>query len=216
MCEHAPDQLDFPQSVSLRNYELSLKVSCPDTNIHTTLLHTAGQTPCLLTASYRRQPVGSKIGVFPTRDRIRGRGWGESSGSRTEGELGLAMLSIYTCRAEHQSLEDVRQGDDALDAGALIHHHQPMHLAANTGNTVTDELQISPEVISKCTCVFAFSKPHFSFDYPVHNGLHRFHFVALHDSFEVLRAMLQSLCHRDVQVVVRLLSRQVLHTNTKK
>lgn len=39
------------------------------------------------------------------------------------------MLSIYTCRAEHQGLEDVRQGDDALDAGALVHHHQPMHLA---------------------------------------------------------------------------------------
>lgn len=30
--------------------------------------------------------------------------------------LRLALLSVYTCRAEHQSLEDVRQGDDALDA----------------------------------------------------------------------------------------------------
>ncbi len=126
-------------SLSLCDYELSLKVSCPDTNIHTTLLHIAGQTgrqaPCLCTASYRRQPAGGKIGVFPTRDRIRGRGWGESSGSRTEGELGLAMLSIYTCRAEHQGLEDVRQGDNALDAGALVHHHQPMYLAEKTRET---------------------------------------------------------------------------------
>ncbi len=51
---------------------------------HTTLLHTAasdnpaGQTgrqaPCPLTASYRRQPAANNRGMFPTRDRVRGRG----------------------------------------------------------------------------------------------------------------------------------------------
>lgn len=40
--------------------------------------------------------------------------------------------------------------------------------------------------------------------------------MALHDSFEVLRAMLQSLRHGNVQVVVRLLGSQVLHTQTLK
>lgn len=40
-------------------------------------------------------------GCFPTWDRVRGRGGGESTGSGAEGGVGLAMLSIYTCRAEH-------------------------------------------------------------------------------------------------------------------
>lgn len=59
------------------------------------------------------------------------------------------------------------------------------------------------------------SESHLSFDYPVHYGLHGFHLVALHDSFKVLRAMFQSLGHRDVQVVVRLLSSQVLRAKAK-
>lgn len=54
------------------------------------------------------------------------------------------------------------------------------------------------------------SAPHLSFDYPVHDGLHGFHLVTLHDSFEVLRAMFEGLRDRDVQVVVGLLSSQVL------
>lgn len=52
--------------------------------------------------------------------------WGE------RGELGLATLSIYTCGAEHQGLEDVGQGNDALDARVRVHHHQAMHLAEDT------------------------------------------------------------------------------------
>lgn len=40
----------------------------------------------------------------------------------------LALLGGHTCGAEHQRLEDVRQGDDALDVGVLVHHHQPVHL----------------------------------------------------------------------------------------
>lgn len=52
---------------------------------------------------------------------------------------------------------------------------------------------------------------YFSFHDPVHNRLHGFHFVALHDSFKVLGTMLQRLRHRNVQVVVGLLSSQVLH-----
>lgn len=54
-----------------------------------------------------------------------------------------------------------------------------------------------------------------SFDYPVHDRLHGFRLVTLYDSFEVLRAMLEGLCHCDVQVVVSLLSSQILHTNSK-
>lgn len=57
------------------------------------------------------------------------------------------------------------------------------------------------------------STSHFSFDDSVHDGLHRFRLMALHDSLEVLGAVFQSLRHRDVQVVVRLLSSQVLRTN---
>lgn len=37
--------------------------------------------------------------------------------------------------------------------------------------------------------IAVFSKSYFSFDYPVHDCLHRFHPVALHHSFKVLRAM---------------------------
>lgn len=57
---------------------------------------------------------------------------------------------------------------------------------------------------------------HFCFDYSVHNGLHRFHFVALNDSFKVLRAMFQGLRHADVQVIVRLLCSQVLQQREKE
>lgn len=49
------------------------------------------------------------------------------------------------------------------------------------------------------------------FDDPVHNCLHGFHFVALDDPFEVLRAMFEGLRHCDVQVVVGLLSSQILY-----
>lgn len=52
--------------------------------------------------------------------------------------------------------------------------------------------------------------PHLSLDDPVHDGLHGFHLVTLHDSFEVLRAVLEGLRDGDVQVVVGLLSSQVL------
>lgn len=51
---------------------------------------------------------------------------------------------------------------------------------------------------------------HLRFDDPVHDRLHGFHFVTLHHSFEVLRAMFEGLRHRDVQVVVGLLSSQIL------
>lgn len=50
--------------------------------------------------------------------------------------LRLTLLSIYTCRAEHQSLEDVWQRDDALNAGAIIYHHQSMHLTRDTTNKI--------------------------------------------------------------------------------
>ena len=44
----------------------------------------------------------------------------------------------------------------------------------------------------------------------VHDGLQGLQLVALHDSLKVLGAVLQRLGHRDVQVVVRFLRRQVL------
>lgn len=59
-------------------------------------------------------------------------GWGEGSGSRTEEGWRLTLLGVYTCGAEHQRLEDVRQGDDALDVGVLVNHHQSMHLNTHT------------------------------------------------------------------------------------
>ena len=37
-------------------------------------------------------------------------------------------LGVYTCRGEHQGLQDVRQGHDAHDPGILIHHNQPVDL----------------------------------------------------------------------------------------
>lgn len=104
----------------------------PGTKVHTTRLHTAAssrtnRTSGTMPATGDNQPE-VKQECFPTRDRVRGRGGERAQGPGTER---LAMLSIYTCRAEHQSLEDVRQGDDALYAGALVHHHQPMHLEQN-------------------------------------------------------------------------------------
>ena len=188
----------------------------PDTKVHTTRLHTAAssrtnRTSGTMPATGDNQPE-VKQACFPTRDRVRGRGGERAQGPGTER---LAMLSIYTCRAEHQSLEDIRQGDDALYAGALIHHHQPMHLEENTERWTWYQSEVISRWLNVCTPVCVWKKSHFSFDYSVHNGLHRLHFVALHDSFEVLRAMFQSLRHCDVQVVVRLLSSQVLWTNVK-
>lgn len=42
--------------------------------------------------------------------------------------VGLGILCVYTCGGEYQRLQDVRQGDDALDAGVIVHHYQPVHL----------------------------------------------------------------------------------------
>lgn len=49
---------------------------------------------------------------------------------------------------------------------------------------------------------------------PVHDGLQGLVSSALHHSLEVLRAVFQRLSHTRVQVVVRFLCRQVLHTIT--
>lgn len=46
----------------------------------------------------------------------------------------LGALDIYTCRGENQSLQDVRQGDDALDTRVLINHYKPVHLERDEGN----------------------------------------------------------------------------------
>lgn len=51
------------------------------------------------------------------------------------------MLSVYTCWAEHQGLQDVRQGDDALDGRAIIHHHQPMDLTHTHTSTHTHNVR---------------------------------------------------------------------------
>lgn len=51
---------------------------------------------------------------------------------------------------------------------------------------------------------------HLGLDDPVHDGFHGFRLVTLHYSFEVLRAVLEGLRDGDVQVVVGLLSSQVL------
>lgn len=53
-------------------------------------------------------------------------------------------------------------------------------------------------------------------DDPVHDGLQCLVLAALHDTFKVLRAVLQRLRHRHVQVVVGLLRRQVLLTHTQE
>lgn len=45
---------------------------------------------------------------------------------------------------------------------------------------------------------------------PVHDGIQCLQLVALHDSFKVLGPMSERLGHRQVQVVVGLLCRQVL------
>lgn len=40
----------------------------------------------------------------------------------------LGILCVYTCGGENQRLQDIRKRDDALDAGVIIHHYQPVHL----------------------------------------------------------------------------------------
>lgn len=45
----------------------------------------------------------------------------------------LGALDVYTCRGENQSLQDVRQGDDALDTRVLVYHHKPVHLEREEG-----------------------------------------------------------------------------------
>lgn len=62
-----------------------------------------------------------------------------------------------------------------------------------------------------CMCVCG---AYFRLHDAVHDGLQGLQPVALHDALKVLRAVLQRLGHRDVQVVVRLLRRQVLCTHT--
>lgn len=108
-----------------------------DATKHTTLLHNTassstsrdmdGHFASLEPAAGDNQQWVKQILFLPGTE-LEGRWGGESSGSRTERGLELTMLSIYTCRAEHQSLEDIWQGNNAFDTWALIHHHQPMHL----------------------------------------------------------------------------------------
>jgi len=87
-----------------------------------------------------------------------------------------------------------------------------MHLEGqHEHRDMTRQSSGSSPVQSMTTDVVPVSESHFSFDDSVHDGLHRFHFMALHDSFEVLRAVFESLRHRDVQVIVRLLGSQVLN-----
>lgn len=106
----------------------------------------AGHTPSLFSQSAAKSQTVS----IPTWNRLTGKMEGQrSSGSRTEGEFGLAMLSIYTCRAEHQSLEDVRQRNDALDTGTFIHHNQPMHLGKEGENVAVKADKTRPWIRSK-------------------------------------------------------------------
>lgn len=194
------------------------------------------QTSIASSCSQLQLTKDNEGGGFLPEGHVRGQGWG-SSGSGVDGGggegLSLALLCVYTCRPEHQSLEDVWQRDDALDAGALVYHHQPVHLVGDKQartHTVNLHLQrkilmiksnhknygkiISQSILATTNCRESIERAsYFSFHYPVHNRLHGFHFVALHDSFKVLGTMLQRLRHRDVQVVVGLLSSQVLHRN---
>lgn len=43
--------------------------------------------------------------------------------------VGLGILSVYTCGGEYQRLQNVRKGDDALNAGIIIHDYQSVHLS---------------------------------------------------------------------------------------
>lgn len=71
-------------------------------------------------------PAGKKVGVGGLGGCVDGEvgGWVDGEGSCGSS----SVLGVYTCGAEYQGLQDVRQGDDALDAGALVHHHQTMDL----------------------------------------------------------------------------------------
>ena len=52
------------------------------------------------------------------------------------------LLGVNTCGTEHQGLQDVRQGDDPLNARVLVHHHQTMDLVdgQTDGRTQTHTL----------------------------------------------------------------------------
>lgn len=51
---------------------------------------------------------------------------------------------------------------------------------------------------------------HLSFNYPIHNCLQRFQLITFHNTFKILRAMLESLCHCDIQVIISFFSSKIL------
>lgn len=122
------------------------------------------------------------------------------------GAAGLTRVSL----GQHERLEDIREGDDSLHYLLFVHHDQPVHLGGKRERHDRRQRSGQRREHSEAGTAPLTRTDHLGLHEPVDDGLQGLVPVARQHPFKVLRAMLQGLGHRHVQVVVRLLGRQVL------